>query len=89
MIEVAEFVPISEAKGKLTGLVRVSDEQDVVLMRHGRPAAVLMSARRHAELMNALDDMEDRLAVHESDDLTVPWERLKAELGLDGERKAS
>lgn len=86
----AEFVPVSEAKGRLSKLVADADSHDVVLMRHSRPAAVLLSARRHAELMEQLDDMEDRLAVYESegDDVTVPWETLKAELGLgDNEQK--
>ncbi len=92
-MRMAEFVPVSEAKGRLSKLVAGADSHDVVLMRHGRPAAVMLSARRHAELMEQLDDMEDRLAVSESegDDVTVPWEKLKAELGLDDEdqQKAS
>lgn len=79
----AEFVPVSEAKGRLTELVRTADDTDVVLTRHGRPAAVVLSARRHAELMELLDDLEDRVAVVESDDLTIPWEQLKAQLDLD------
>lgn len=87
----AEFVPISEAKARLSELVRASDDVDVVLMKHGSPAAVVLSARRHAELMQQLDDLEDRLALYESDgDVTVSWERLRAELGVDdGGRKAS
>lgn len=85
----AEFASISEAKGKLSELVRDSDDHDVVLVRHGRPAAVVLSARRHAELMEQLDDLEDRLSVYESgDDVTIPLEKLGAELGL-GDKKAS
>jgi hypothetical protein len=35
-------------KGILSELVRDSDSEDVLLMRHGRPAAVLMSVERQA-----------------------------------------
>ncbi|MBO0814810.1 MAG: type II toxin-antitoxin system Phd/YefM family antitoxin [Actinobacteria bacterium] len=78
----AEFVPVSEAKAKLTQLLRDSAEQDVVLMRHGHPAAVLMSAGRHAELVEALEDAEDRLAVYESaGEPAVPLDVLFAETG--------
>jgi antitoxin StbD len=59
-------------------------------MKHGSPAAVLISARRHAELMDQLDDVEDRLAVYESEgDVTIAWERLRTELGNEDDRKAS
>lgn len=81
----AEFVPVSEAKARLTDLVRRSEGEDVVLTRHGRPAAVLMSTERHARLMEQLDDLEDQLSAYESerdDDVAVPWEKLRAELGL-------
>ena len=39
-------VPISEAKARLTDLVRRAEAgEDVVLMRHGRPAARLVPIR--------------------------------------------
>jgi antitoxin StbD len=80
----AEFVPISEAKARLSELAHTSEHEDVVLMRHGRAAAVIMSVDRHAELIEQLEDLEDRLSVYEArdDDVAVPWEKLKAELGL-------
>lgn len=84
-----KFIPISEGKQQISELVRDSDEEDVVFTRHGRPAAVLLSARRHRELVQHLDDLEDRLSVHEADrDDTLPWEKVKAELD-DAARKAS
>jgi prevent-host-death family protein len=40
-------IPISEAKGRLTDLVRRAEAgDDVVLTRHGRPAARLVSVER-------------------------------------------
>lgn len=39
-------IPISEAKGKLTDLVRRAEAgDDIVLTRHGRPAAKLVAVR--------------------------------------------
>ncbi|MGH3502975.1 MAG: type II toxin-antitoxin system Phd/YefM family antitoxin, partial [Nocardioidaceae bacterium] len=59
------LVPISEAKGKLSELVRESDSHDVLLLRHGRPAAVMLSHDRYEALIEKLQDAEDRLSVHE------------------------
>ncbi|MGH3328794.1 MAG: type II toxin-antitoxin system prevent-host-death family antitoxin [Streptomycetales bacterium] len=53
------------AKGRLSELVKTSSEQDVLLMRHGRPAAVVTSAERHDALLEEIDDLKDRLSIHE------------------------
>jgi prevent-host-death family protein len=40
-------IPVSEAKGRLTDLVRRAEAgEDIVLTRHGQPAAKLVRARR-------------------------------------------
>lgn len=45
-IQVME-IPVSEAKGRLTDLVRRAEAgEEVVLTRHGQPAAKLVRARR-------------------------------------------
>ena len=74
---------LHEAKGILSELVRDSDSEGVLLMRHGRPATVLMSVERHAALMEELDDLEDRLSVHEREGLTMLADKVAAELGLN------
>ncbi len=78
-----KIIPISEAKARLAEIVRDSDSHDVVLMKHGRPSAVVMSAARHGELLEQLEDLSDRLAVHEREGLTMDYDKLAAELGLD------
>lgn len=78
----AALVPISEAKGRLAALVRDSDDDNVLLLRHGRPAAVLMSARRHEALMEEIEDLRDRLSIHEREGLTMDLDEVAAELGL-------
>jgi len=77
----AKMVPVSEGKARLTELVRESLDEDVVFTRHGRAAAVMMSVERHTDLMELLDDLEDRLSVFEASGVTIASEKLKAELG--------
>lgn len=80
----SQFMPISEAKGRLSEVVRDSDAEDVLLMRHGRPAAVVLSVRRYGALLEEMEDLQDRLSVHEREGLTVDFEKALAELGLLG-----
>jgi antitoxin StbD len=77
------LMPISEAKAKLAELVRDSDEGDVILMKHGRPAAVVLSVRRHEALIEEIEDLKDRLSIHEREGLTMSLDKVLAELGLD------
>lgn len=73
------FIPVSEAKGKLSEIVRDSDNEDVVLMRHGRPAAVVMSVDRHDAMMEAMEDLRDRLSVYESSGTAIDFEKFAFE----------
>lgn len=79
----SRLVPISEARAHLSRLVRDAANDDVVLMNHGRPAAILISAERYESLLEELEDMRDRLSVHEREHVTMPLDKLSAELGLD------
>lgn len=79
----AEFVPVTEAKARLTALVSESDTEDVTIMRHGRPAAVMISARRYEALMEEIEDLKDRLSIHERDGVTINFDKAMVELGLD------
>lgn len=72
------LVPITEAKGRLSEIVRESDNTEVLLMKHGTPMAVVMSARRYDEMT---EELEDRLAVHERDGVVMDFEKLTTELG--------
>lgn len=78
------FIPISEAKGKLAEVVRDSDDRDVLLMRHGRPTAIVRSYRREAANLSHLEDLEDRLSVYEREGVTIDIDKLGAELGIEG-----
>ena len=66
-------VPIAEAKAKLAALVsRVEAGEEIVLTRHGRPAAKLVSARP------APIAYGDLAHIPCPDDLSLPDEEIRA-----------
>ena len=54
-------------------------------MNHGRPAAILISPARYEAILEELEDAEDRLSYYERENLTMPVEKLVAELGIADE----
>lgn len=74
------MIPISKAKAKLSELVRQAADEDVVLMNHATPAAIMVGAERYDALLEEIEDLKDRLSVHERTGVTVPAEKLWAEL---------
>ncbi len=73
------LVSVTEAKAKLTALVHASEDEDVILLRHGTPAALLISTKRYQALLDELDEVEDRLSVYErDDDLAISVDKLAA-----------
>lgn len=80
------MVPLTEAKARLAELVREAADREVVLLRHGHPAAVLVSPERYEAMLEEIEDLRDRISVFESQespaDLRVSHDKLMAELGL-------
>ena len=80
------LVTVTEAKARLGELIREATEEDVVVVRHGHPAAVLVGAERYDALLEELEDLKDRLSVYESAQsepgLRVGFEKMAAELGV-------
>jgi antitoxin StbD len=68
------IIPITKARANLAELVAMSDDHDVVLVRHGQPAAVLISARRHEQLVEEFEDALDKLSIYEREYDTIPFE---------------
>jgi antitoxin StbD len=79
----SELVSISKARARLSELVRQSRDDDVVLMNHSTPVAVIVSADRYEAMLEEIEDLKDRLSVHEREDVTVSADKLAAELGLN------
>ena len=79
---------ISEARGEFSALVnRAAYRQErVVLTRHGKPIAAIISTD-DLELLEALEDRDDleaaRAALADPENAEpIPWEQVKADLGL-------
>lgn len=75
---------VSEAREKLSAAVETARSEAVFLERYGRPAAVLVSAERYEELVEALEEVEDIAAFDAAmaeEGESIPWEQVKADLG--------
>ncbi|QDP44153.1 RelB-like antitoxin [Gordonia phage JuJu] len=75
---------IREAKAKLSEVIRDAQDEPAVISNHGKPAAFVLSPERYEGLIEEIEDLRDRLAVHESrGEPTMSFDKLVAELGLN------
>ncbi len=75
---------MSEGRERLAEMVDVARSEAVVFERYGRPAAVLVSAERYEQLMEALEEAEDVAAFDAAmadEGGNIPWEKVKHDLG--------
>lgn len=79
-------VSLTEAKAKLNELVRDAQEDNIVLVRHGQAAAVIVSPEHYEGLREEIEDLKDRLALLDSEpsDLNIPLKALRSELAMRG-----
>lgn len=84
-----DMVSVSEAKVRLHELVGKSDARPLVVLRHSRPAAVVLSYNRWVGLLREVEDLRDRLALLKSKgsppDMRLSADKVRAELGLTPE----
>lgn len=64
-------VPISEARTHLTPLLEEAREHEVYLIKHSKPVGVLLDAEKYERLLDHIEDLEDRLAMHEREGDTI------------------
>lgn len=65
-------------------VVETAGREPVVLERHGREAAVVISPQRYAELLKAWEEAEDVAAFDEAmaeEGENIPWDQVKVDLG--------
>lgn len=77
-------IKISEAREKMAEVVSLSRTEAVILERHGKEAAVVVSPERFREMVDALDELEDAAAFDASmaeEGENVSWEQARADLG--------
>ncbi|MGI8491358.1 MAG: type II toxin-antitoxin system Phd/YefM family antitoxin [Acidimicrobiales bacterium] len=76
---------VSEARSRLAEAIdRAMSGEPVYVTRRGRRVAVLVDASSYDALVEAAEDAVDRveLAAARDEDDYVPWEEVKADLGL-------
>ena len=77
-------VTMSEGRERLSEMVDVARNEAVFFERYGRPAAVMISADRYEEMMEALEEIEDISAFDAAmaeEGANIPWEQVKQDLG--------
>ena len=77
-------VTMSEGRERLSEMVDVARNEAVVFERYGRPAAVMISADRYEEMMEALEEIGDISAFDDAmseEGDNIPWEQVKQDLG--------
>ena len=76
---------VSDAREHLADVIeRVRSGEPVYVTRRGRRVAVIVDADAYDQLVEVAEDALDRaaLAIARDDDDYVPWEEVKADLGL-------
>lgn len=81
-------IPVTEARERLAAVVDEVATHPVYLSKRGRRIAVVISAEEYERLLEAVEEAEDisdgeaALARIRAGEPTIPWEQVKADLGL-------
>ena len=75
----------TDAREHFSDALAATNREPVFITRHGKRIAALVTAEFYERAVEALEDAEDLAAAHaarEEDGESIPWEVVKAELGL-------
>jgi prevent-host-death family protein len=78
-------LPVSEARSRLAEAIEMAmTGEPVYVTRRGRRVAVLVDAASYDALLEAAEETVDRAELNaaRAEDDYVPWEEVKADLGL-------
>jgi antitoxin Phd len=81
-------MPVTRAREHFSSLIKTARHEPVFLTRRGHPEAVVISADEYERLMEADEDARDLVAADTAmaeviaGAPTIPWEHVKADLGL-------
>lgn len=77
-------VSVADARSQLASMIERAQQEPVMIERHGKQVAVLVSPEEFERLLDAMEELEDIAAVEASlaeEGPNIPWEQVKAELG--------
>ncbi len=76
---------VSEARANFNEVIQLAQTEAVEILKHGKPAVTIVESMKYEELLDYIEDLEDRLAIVESKMDPNPdwksWEEVKKELG--------
>lgn len=82
-------IPITEARAQLSSLVDAARDEPVYLTRRNLAVAAIVDSRELDRLLEDAEELADIRAVDEAwaetaelDDLPIPWDDVKRDLGL-------
>ena len=76
---------VSDARQDLPTLIQKTEKEPILITKHGNPEAVLISFEQYEKFLDALEELEDIQTAEEvlkDPDPSIPWEKVKKELGL-------
>jgi prevent-host-death family protein len=80
-------VAVSDARNRLAEVIEQTRRsgEPISVTKRGRRVAVILDADAFDRLVDAADDLDDRRELHAArvDDDYVPWDEVKAALGLE------
>lgn len=77
---------VSDARQDLPSLIDKTKKEPIVINRHGKSEAVLISIEQFEEFVQAVEELEDIAAAEEAmrdPGPNIPWEKVKKDLGLN------
>lgn len=77
---------ISELRADIALAVSSTKKAPVEISKHGEPVAFLVSPSMYEKMIDALEELEDIAAFDQalaSPDESIPWEKVKKELGWE------
>ncbi len=76
---------VSDARNNLPLLIDKAQREPIMIERHGKEEAVLISVEQFEKFVEAEEELEDIRAVEEAmrdPSPGIPWEKVKKDLGL-------
>jgi prevent-host-death family protein len=77
--------PVSQAREDLPSLIDKAKREPIMITRHNKAEAVVISMAQYEEFLNAVEELEDIALAEEAlrdSGPSIPWEKVKKDLGL-------
>ena len=79
-------IPVSQAREYFASVIEEALEKAVVIEKYGKPVAVVIGYEQYEELLDSQQDSEDLKQIEKQKSFkskSVPWEKVKVDLGLE------